>query len=108
MLMMLGQEWVYMRAKNDAVREQDSKVMHICSNIQGVTLRLKPFHLWGFQLIALIINLSAGFVVLSRKTETLLRATPHHSAVSTGFQREAGRATLEKLQIFWGFTVFYS
>ena len=50
--------------------------------IQGLTLRLKPFHLWGFQLLALIFILSAGFMVFISKNRNLSKGNTPHSTVS--------------------------
>ena len=60
-------------------------------------LRLKPFHLRGFQLIVLIFILSAGFLVFVLETETFLRVTPVIPQFRRypGFQKEAVRVTPE-------------
>ena len=56
---------------------------YTCTYIQGVTLRLKPFHLRGFQLIVLIFILSAGFLFFCTKNRNLSKGNTRHSAVLT-------------------------
>ena len=72
------------------------------TRIQGVTLRLKPFHLRGFQLISLIFIHSAGFMVFFTKNRYLSKGNTRHSAVSTLSRVSEGSCKGNT----WNFSIF--
>ena len=101
-------KWLHHEAKNGHIFEplkffwkKNTPKLNTTTYIHGVTLRLKPFHPWGFQLLVFVFILCARLMVLSLKTETFLRATsliPQFRRYP-GLQREIVRATLEKFAI---------